>query len=63
MTQQHDADHALRHAISEELSWTPSIDSDQISVAVTDGAVTLAGQVTSYPQKQEASRPPYAYEA
>ena len=54
MTQPHESDHELRRAISDELEWTPSIDSDQISVAVTDGAVTLTGQVTSYPQKQQA---------
>ena len=54
MTKQLQSDQELRRAISEELSWTPSIDSDQLTVAVTDGAVMLAGQVTSYPQKQQA---------
>lgn len=37
-----------------ELGWTPSVNSDCIGVAVTDSAVTLSGQVTSYPEKQAA---------
>ncbi|MEO6886136.1 MAG: BON domain-containing protein [Jatrophihabitantaceae bacterium] len=51
---EHQTDHELKVAIIDELAWTPSIDADKIGVAITDGAVTLSGQVASYPQKQAA---------
>ena len=44
-----DAD--IKRAVEAELSWLPSVDSNHIGVAVNDGAVTLTGQVDSYPQK------------
>lgn len=49
------ADHDLKTAINEELGWTPSVNCDRIGVAVNDGAVTLSGQVPSYPEKQAAT--------
>ncbi len=54
MTTAHGCDLELTRAVTDELSWTPGLDGDQISVAVTDGAVTLAGKVNSYPDKQQA---------
>lgn len=57
MTQvQHDPDHQLKSAITEELVWAPRVNPDQIGVAVTEGAVTLSGQVHTYPEKQAAVR-------
>ncbi|MEC3982598.1 BON domain-containing protein [Amycolatopsis sp. H20-H5] len=47
-------DHQLKISISTELIWTPSVNADHIGVAVTDGAVTLSGQVQTYPEKDIA---------
>ncbi len=47
-------DHELKAAVVEELVWTPSINADQIGVSVNEGAVTLSGQVRTYPEKQNA---------
>jgi osmotically-inducible protein OsmY len=44
-------DAELKTAIVDELSWTAGIDSTNIGVAVTSGAVTLSGEVGSYPEK------------
>jgi osmotically-inducible protein OsmY len=52
----HQTDHQIKTAITEELTWAPMIDADSIGVAVDDGAVTLSGQVHSYPQKTAAVR-------
>jgi osmotically-inducible protein OsmY len=57
MTQtRHRTDHELRTAVVEELDWTPSIDATRIGVAVNDGAVTLSGEVDSYPEKRLAEK-------
>lgn len=48
-------DHQLKAEIIEELDWTPSVKADRIGVSVTDGAVTLSGQVLSYPEKAAAT--------
>lgn len=40
------SDAAIRESVQEELFWSPFVDSDDIAVAVTDGAVRLEG-VTS----------------
>ncbi len=50
------SDHQLKSAIADELCWAPRVKADQIGVAVTDGAVTLSGQVYTYPEKQAAVR-------
>ncbi len=47
-------DHDLKCAIVEELGWTPNVNADQVGIGVTDGAVTLSGEVTDYPAKQAA---------
>lgn len=44
-----DAD--LKAAVVAELGWTGGVDSAHVGVAVTDGAVTLSGEVASYPEK------------
>ena len=52
----HRADHQLETSIIDELAWTPSVNAQDIGVAVIDGAATLTGSVETYPQKQEALR-------
>lgn len=47
-------DHQLKTAIIDELEWAPEVDADHVGVGLTDGAVTLSGEVTSYPEKQAA---------
>ena len=53
---QHTKDHELKDALERELSWTSEVDSDRIGIAINDGAVTLSGQVESYPEKTAAVR-------
>lgn len=52
--QRTDAD--LKEAVADELDWTPSINSTQIGVAVDHGAVTLSGEVNTYPEKLSAEK-------
>ncbi len=52
----HKTDHQLKAVITDELDWAPRVNADRIGVAVTDGAVTLSGQVHTYPEKQAALR-------
>jgi osmotically-inducible protein OsmY len=47
-------DNQLKTAIVDELAWTASVDADPVGVAITDGAVTLSGDVDSYPEHQAA---------
>jgi osmotically-inducible protein OsmY len=47
-------DHDLKRAITEELGWAPNVNADHVGIGVTDGAVTLSGQVADYPAKQAA---------
>ena len=57
MTQtQQKTDSALKVAIISELAWTAGVDSAHVGVAVTDGAVTLSGEVESYPEKRRAEK-------
>lgn len=49
-------DHELRTAIIDELAWTPSVYAHEVGVSLNSGAVTLSGQVDTYPEKQEAVR-------
>jgi osmotically-inducible protein OsmY len=49
-------DYDVREAVKNELAWSPKVDADRIAVSVTDGAVTLTGQVGSYLEKWEANR-------
>lgn len=41
-------------AVVDELGWTPAADSTHIGVAVDGGAVTLSGEVATYPDKMLA---------
>jgi osmotically-inducible protein OsmY len=52
----HKTDHELKTAVVEELAWTPSVNADNVGVSVHEGAVTLSGQVRTYPEKQHAIR-------
>jgi osmotically-inducible protein OsmY len=50
-------DDEIRNDVINELRWDPQlIDSDVIGVAVTDGAVTLGGHVSTYAEKMAAAR-------
>lgn len=55
-TSQRPSDSDLQEAVVEELCWIPSVDSAHIGVAVTDGAVTLSGEVVTYPEKALAEK-------
>jgi osmotically-inducible protein OsmY len=52
----HRPDHELKAAIVEELRWIPNVNSDRIGVSVNHGAVTLSGEVESYPEKHLAAK-------
>lgn len=43
-------DTEIKTAVVEELEWVPNVNSTHIGVAVDDGAVTLSGEVDSYPE-------------
>jgi len=47
-------DSHLRHAVTEELNWEPSVVSAHIGVVAASGVVTLTGHVESYAQKHAA---------
>jgi osmotically-inducible protein OsmY len=49
-------DTQLQSDVIAELSWEPSINSEEIGVEVKDGIVTLAGHVGSYAEKIDAER-------
>jgi osmotically-inducible protein OsmY len=46
----------VREGVQNELAWSPKVDSGRIAVSVSDGAVTLTGQIGSYLEKWEAER-------
>jgi osmotically-inducible protein OsmY len=48
------SDSQLKDAVVDELKWTPSVNDTHIGVAVDHGAVTLSGEVDSYPEKHNA---------
>ena len=50
-------DTQIRDDVIKELRWDPQItDPDAIGVAVTDGAVTLTGHVSTYAERLAAAR-------
>jgi osmotically-inducible protein OsmY len=50
-------DEEVRYDVTDELRWDPQLNHpDGIGVAVTDGAVTLTGHVSSYAEKVAAAR-------
>jgi len=50
------SDNQLQTDVNAELAWDPAIRSQDISVKVKDGIVTLAGHVGSYAEKMDAER-------
>lgn len=53
---EHKTDHDLKAAIDAELAWAPNVKADRVGVSVHDGAVTMSGQVGTYPEKEAAVR-------
>jgi osmotically-inducible protein OsmY len=49
-------DSELKRDIESELMWEPRVDEAHIGVGVSDGIVTLSGQVASYDEKLAADR-------
>lgn len=47
-------DTELKNAVIAELTWTPSIDGTHIGVSVNHGAVSLSGEVESFPERRLA---------
>lgn len=49
-------DTQLQQDVVAELKWDPSVHAAEIGVEVKDGVVTLAGEVSSFPEKWNAER-------
>ncbi|MGV1914260.1 BON domain-containing protein [Rhizobium sp. 22-785-1] len=49
-------DKHLQKAVTEELSWEPSINAAHIGVTADNGVVTLTGHVNTYIEKQAAEK-------
>jgi osmotically-inducible protein OsmY len=49
-------DSEIQKDVADELKWDPSLEDDDIAVAVRDGVVTLAGWAKSYADKWRAER-------
>ncbi len=49
-------DRELQRDVIAELAWKPSLQREEIGVAVKDGVVTLSGDVTNFAKKYEAER-------
>ena len=47
-------DEQLKSAIDDELGWTPNVTATHVGVGVNHGAVTLSGEVASYPERHLA---------
>jgi osmotically-inducible protein OsmY len=55
MTQtMHRTDAQLKSAVDDELEWTPNVTATHVGVGVNHGAVTLSGEVASYPERHDA---------
>lgn len=48
------SDHDVKLAIIQALSWTTEVDSDHVGVAITDGVVTVSGEVLTHQEKAAA---------
>jgi osmotically-inducible protein OsmY len=57
MTWRQDAE--IKQDIEDELWWSPFVDADAVSVAVSDGVVTLTGTVESWSEWHAASENAY----
>ncbi len=49
-------DAELQDAVAKELEWAPNVNSTGIGVSVDGGAVTLSGEVDSYPERRRAEK-------
>ncbi|WP_291048491.1 BON domain-containing protein [Herbiconiux sp.] len=49
-------DAQLKQLVEDELRWTPGVDAPAIGVAVTNGAVTLTGEVPYYWHRHTAAK-------
>jgi osmotically-inducible protein OsmY len=49
-------DTQIRHAVLRQLEWEPEVSHNQIGVGVTEGVVTLSGQVDTYAEKIAAEK-------
>ncbi|MFH2000648.1 MAG: BON domain-containing protein [Planctomycetota bacterium] len=47
-------DQDIREDVKDELFWSPYVDADQVSVKVSNGVVTLAGNVETWSERQAA---------
>lgn len=46
----------VRALVSDELEWTPDVDAARIGVSVSEGSVTLSGEVETYAERVAAKR-------
>ncbi|MGD9042027.1 MAG: BON domain-containing protein, partial [Desulfobacteraceae bacterium] len=53
------SDWEIKEDIESELSWDPFVDSDEVTVTVSDGVVTLTGTVYSWTERAAASTDAY----
>lgn len=49
-------DAQIKELVDDELQWTPGVDAPAIGVAVTDGVVTLTGEVPYYWHRHTAAK-------
>jgi osmotically-inducible protein OsmY len=49
-------DAQIKQDVQEELIWEPGIDETRMGVSVSEGVVTLSGEVNSYAEKMAAER-------
>lgn len=49
-------DTQIRQAVLRQLEWEPEVSHDQIGLGVTEGVITLSGQVDTYSEKIAAER-------
>lgn len=47
---------AIQRDVVDELAWEPKVDSSAIGVTVSDGIVTITGQVPTYAEKIDAEQ-------
>lgn len=53
-TTRRDSDHQVKTTVTNELSWTATVNADQIGVSVNNGVVTISGDVDTYPERTAA---------
>jgi osmotically-inducible protein OsmY len=56
-------DTEIRRDVETELQWDPSVDDKKIGVIVSDGIVTLTGEVSHFAEKWPPKRSPNEYAA